>query len=227
MMDLPCATSLCVEQLSYSLANNPIFCNLSFRANVKEIWRITGANGTGKTTFLKCLAGIYPTKNGTIQWPSIAESAQPIEPNLFSNRLYIGHELAIKPNLTVYETVQFWAELMGFPELTMAALHYWSLTPYAHYPCRHLSAGWKKRVQLSRLLLNPLSVLWLLDETDTNLDQHAIKQLVHLMQLHRDQGGIILFTSHHGLPIAHQEWDLSDHSPQHNKNELIYDQRHY
>jgi heme exporter protein A len=108
---------------------------------------------------------------------------------------YQGHKNGLRLELTVEGNLAFWARAFRAPELLDAALSYFDLEPYADMSVRSLSAGWQRRVALSRLILTQAR-LWLLDEPFANLDAEATKLLQSLMQVRLEQGGIICMATH-------------------------------
>ncbi len=109
--------------------------------------------------------------------------------------LYIGHANAIKPELSVYENLRFWAELRGELMLVPAALNYFEMEEIADMPCRLLSAGWQRRVALANLITTP-RLVWLLDEPATHLDAHAVNLLDALIATRCKQGGMVVLATH-------------------------------
>lgn len=160
---------------------------ITLKLGKSEMLLVRGNNGSGKSTFLKTLAGLLPVEAGHIKvggvWP--AQRAP----------LYLGHKRGLITSMSVYDNVAFWAKASGFPELTAAAMHYFELSDVANSPLESLSAGWQQRVALTRLITIQ-SPLWLLDEPVANLDAAGTGLLQTLMQARLEQGGIIVLTSH-------------------------------
>ena len=67
-------------------------------------------------------------------------------------------------------------------------------------PVRVLSAGQKRRVLLTRLLIRPAK-LWVLDEAFNALDVSAVALLGGLIAEHLGGGGMAVLTSHQALPV--------------------------
>ena len=68
-------------------------------------------------------------------------------------------------------------------------------------PARVLSAGQKRRVALTRLLLEKRK-LWVLDEPLTALDKAAVEKLCGVIDAHLATGGMAVLTSHQDLPLS-------------------------
>jgi len=162
-----------------------------------ELLLVRGANGSGKSTFLKMLAGLLQPLSGSIQLNGVWPRAVPV--------LYIGHKRGLVGSMRVYDNIAFWAKACGCPELIPAALHYFDLEEVADVAVQQLSAGWQQRVALTRLVTFP-SPLWLLDEPLSNLDDAAAGLLQSLIQSRTEQGGMVVMTSHielQGYNIKH------------------------
>mgnify|MGYP005728008911 CR=1 FL=1 len=109
--------------------------------------------------------------------------------------LYIGHQNALKPELTVRSNILFWCNLYDTRELVDTALHYFGLEPFSDIPCGELSAGWQRKVALTRLITVP-SAIWLLDEPMTHLDEEGEAQVKALITGKCGNGGIVLMSTH-------------------------------
>jgi ABC-type transport system involved in cytochrome c biogenesis ATPase subunit len=67
------------------------------------------------------------------------------------------------------------------------------------YPAQ-LSGGQQQRVALARLLINPAR-LWILDEPLTALDVEGVSLMESMIIEHREAGGSVIFTTHHGMDL--------------------------
>jgi heme exporter protein A len=165
---------------------------------------LTGANGTGKSSLLRLAAGLSRPLMGEFLW-----NGQPItaEPDQHRRRvLYLGHADAVKGGLTVAENLRFWADLAGFTGretsgIIDAAFDQFDLTTLADLPARFLSAGQRRRLALSRLMLQPALAqpLWLLDEPTNALDTDAQQRLGDLLLRHLGDGGCLILASHEAM----------------------------
>ena len=153
---------------------------------------LTGPNGAGKSSLLKAMAGLLPLDSGEMLWRG--ENAGKSE-RYAAEMLYLGHANGLKEAVTVAQNLRFWSILHDTQLLLPAAVHYFGLTPYLEAPCRELSAGWKRRVALSRLLLAPAN-LWLLDEPAANLDAEGVTLLGGLIASRTQKGGAVIMSAH-------------------------------
>ena len=174
-----------------------VFAGLSFRLEPGGALLLTGANGAGKSSLLRVLAGLVPAEEGRLLWDgrdALADRAG------HGARLrYIGHQDALKPALTAAENLGFYARLHGGD--VAAALAALDLAALAALPARVLSSGQKRRLALARLALAPCG-LWLLDEPTVGLDAASVERLGPLLAAHRAQGGMIIAATHLPLPMA-------------------------
>jgi heme exporter protein A len=159
---------------------------------------IKGPNGSGKTTLLKMMAGILRPEMGQVTW-----DGELIQDNLEDYReqiCFVGHKNGLKGTLSVRENLQFITELCGEPLLLAAAIAYFKLEEVLDVPVNQLSAGWQRRVGLSRLIIANKPV-WLLDEPIANMDTEAIELLVKLIATRCDQGGMVVLSTHQPLDL--------------------------
>jgi heme exporter protein A len=174
-----------------------LFQGLDIDLNKGDAWVVTGANGSGKSSLLRCLAKLLPLTDGKILWndSDVAE-----EPEHYIHQLnYIGHLDAVKPEVTVAQMLYYWGALYG----CTGQIHHdpFHVLELHEKPIRSLSAGQKRRLTLSRLFLKP-AALWLLDEPATALDKGGQQILVKEIARHRMEGGIIVVATHHDMPLA-------------------------
>ena len=90
-----------VDNLSYAYTDKYLFENLNLYLDIKTITKVSGSNGSGKTTFLKNISGILQDYEGEILY--LNENIKDISsPNIF----YAGHKNGFKDNLTVGENLK-------------------------------------------------------------------------------------------------------------------------
>ncbi len=181
---------LSVSELSFERYFEPVFEPVSFELGTGSLLLVTGANGCGKTTLLRLLAGLLEPSEGEIKCPN--------------RPLYAGHNPAIKDDLSVEENIRFLMRFMGGRcakselEQCQEIIKEIGLAPVAQQEGRTLSAGQRKRCSLSRLLFCD-EALWLLDEPYSNLDREGIAMLDEIVRGHLDDGGSCVMTTHGSL----------------------------
>jgi heme exporter protein A len=189
---------LVAEDLACRRGERLVFAGLSFRLPPGGALVLTGANGSGKTSLLRLLSGLIAPASGRLAWGEtlIADDVAEHRARLH----YVGHQDGIKPGMTPRETLVFWAALRGRevrPDAPMlaAALAAFALDPVADWPCRWLSAGQRRRLALTRLLVIP-APLWLLDEAFSALDDDNRVRLEQAIAMHRAAGGRVALATH-------------------------------
>ena len=198
------AGDLIAEDLACRRGERLIFAGVSFRLPAGGALVLTGANGSGKTSLLRLLAGLIGAAAGRLAWGSA-----PLADDVAGHRArlhYVGHQDGVKPGLTPRETLAFWAALRGVDvrrraPLLDAALAAFALERVADWPCRWLSAGQRRRLALARLFVAPAS-LWLLDEPFSALDRDNRMRLERAIEAHRAQSGRIVLATHMPLEIG-------------------------
>jgi heme exporter protein A len=159
---------------------------------------LTGANGIGKTTLLRALAGFIPLFRGSIR----LDGGDP-ELSVGEHAHAVGHTNAVKSSLTVAENAAFWNTFLEPGDRPAAkvehALRHFGLDELAQFPAAYLSAGQKRRLGLSRLLVAHRP-LWLLDEPTASLDAASSERLVAAVNTHTGAGGLAVIATH--LPLA-------------------------
>jgi heme exporter protein A len=193
---------LSCQNLSLENNYNYIFKNVGFTLLPGSLLIVKGSNGSGKTCLLKMLVGLINHKPGKILWNKIDINT---DLNIFQqNVCYIGHDNALKKELTVFENLSFWSQLKGVPELFLPAIHHFKLHDVLEVMTGSLSAGWQRKIELAKLLLSETN-LWLLDEPEINLDNNAKNLLMDLIKVRVRERGVVIIASHafDNLPYAH------------------------
>ncbi len=158
-----------------------------------ELAVIAGANGSGKTTLLQALAGLSRLSTGERLLNGSASTC-----NWLANSHYLGHKLGNQGNLTCIENLQFIAHI-NQSTITESdienILSNAGLAGYDYHLASDLSAGQKKRLALSRLMLLN-KTFWLLDEPFVNLDKAGCEWLYQIIKNQLKQGGVVLLSAH-------------------------------
>ncbi|MEP6876316.1 MAG: cytochrome c biogenesis heme-transporting ATPase CcmA [Burkholderiales bacterium] len=187
------STAVAAADLACRRGERVLFRGLNLTVQPGQIVWVRGANGQGKTSLLRLLAGLARPEAGRIEHGAGRE------------RVYVGHANALKDDLTVAESLMFLSRLHGFD--TGAAAHDLALRRFGLHtrrsaPVRTLSQGQRRRVALARLCTAPATALWLLDEPFDALDADGVDALNALLGEHAARGGSVLLTSHVPLTLT-------------------------
>jgi heme exporter protein A len=189
---------LIASNISVIRGEELILEDISFTVSSNEALIVRGANGSGKSTLLRAIAGLLPLETGNF---SVDDPDNEFGDSTHSQLChYLGHENAMKPAMTVGENLAFWQEFAGQPHLEIdEAMEMVGLDGLQDVPFSHLSTGQRRRISISRLLIS-YRPIWLLDEPTAGLDAASEKQFAKLMQIHLEDGGLIIAATH--IPLG-------------------------
>ena len=190
-----------VTQLHLWRGERHVLRGLSFSLGAGQVLQLLWPNGAGKTSLLRCIAGFLQPESGHIRWEGHATSDD--VPAFCRDLAYLGHDLALKGDLTVEENLRFGLAVRRPVDAAqiLAALTDVGLGAYVDEPVRRLSAGQQRRVALARLSLWGAR-LWLLDEPVSNLDAAGQALVIESIGRHLARGGAALLSTHQPLPLT-------------------------
>jgi heme exporter protein A len=181
-----------------------LFEAVSLTLAAGEACALTGANGAGKTSLLRAVAGLVRLEGGTVGFGA----AEPSEARGEGLHL-VGHQDGLKPARTAAEELGFWSRWTGGTNAGLAAaVEALELATLMGLEVRRLSAGQRRRLALARLIAAPRP-LWLLDEPLSPLDARWRAAFGRMMAEHLAGGGLILAAVHDPLPIPAKALELS------------------
>lgn len=162
-----------------------LFEGLSFAVAAGQVVQVRGANGSGKTSLLRMLAGLAPVEMGSLHW---ADGPQPV--------LWVGHRAAVSGDLTAAENLAHLAALEGDDaQAARPALAAVGLERFAEVRAARLSEGQVRRVALARLAFSRRR-LWLLDEPYTSLDEASVRWFEAQLERQTARGGAVVLATH-------------------------------
>jgi heme exporter protein A len=189
--------SLSVSKLACVRGGRLLFRDLNFKVGAGQLLTLEGANGAGKTSLLRVLAGFISPSEGSISVEGAGDVGDAEERGKLIG--WFGHQDAAKSQLTPREALGFFAGLYGANAPDHGAMAELGLARVADLPCQYLSAGQKKRLALARLKLCARPI-WLLDEPLASLDAEGRELLTRMIGAHRAEGGFAIAATHE--PIA-------------------------
>ena len=175
-----------VSYLSVARGGMTLLCGVDFSLSAGQVLVLRGANGLGKTSLLRCIAGLQDPVEGQITAPETVA--------------YSGHADGLKGQMTVLENLAFWASIYHGPSPDVA-LDAYDLRALADRPAANLSAGQKRRLGLARMQVSGCA-LWVMDEPTVSLDAHNVALFRAALDRHVHSGGAAVITTHIDLEIA-------------------------
>jgi ABC-type multidrug transport system ATPase subunit len=177
-----------------SFGGRRILTAASLAVSGGESVALVGANGTGKTTTLRCAVGLARVDRGRIRINGIDLAERPCDAR--AQMSYLAQRTDFPGTLTVREILSVVKDLRGAsPSAVDREISLCGLTGLAGRTVSHLSGGERQRVAMAVLFI-PDAAAYLLDEPTMNLDPFGTRVLIDRLTALRDQGRAILFTTH-------------------------------
>lgn len=167
-----------VENLSKQFGDNVVLSDVNFSIKKGEFISIIGAYGSGKTTLIKLICGLYKTYSGEIQ----INNKNPQETVLNRGIGYCPQKPSLLPWRTVIQNLSLPQEIAGYSDLNYLKklLDSVGMGKYEHYNISKLSGGMQQLIAIARcLVLDP--VLLVLDEPFSSLDEITREKMQNLL----------------------------------------------
>ncbi len=161
-----------------------------------EAFGLVGANGGGKTTTLRILAGILKPDRGRghVLGLDLANEASEIRKHIG----YMSQRLSLYTDLTVYQNLRFRADVYGLRSPGVAAataMRDFELESFARTRVGQLSGGWARRLQLAAALIHSPRLIFL-DEPTAGLDAASRHEVWRRIDRMAAQGAGVIVSSH-------------------------------
>ncbi|MCU1718257.1 urea ABC transporter ATP-binding subunit UrtE [Pseudomonas sp. 5P_3.1_Bac2] len=169
-----------VQQLHQFYGGSHILRGLSFDAPIGQVTCLLGRNGVGKTTLLKCLMGLIPAKDGSVQWQGQSITALKPHQRVNAGIAYVPQGREIFPRLTVEENL-----LMGLSRFSAGQAKRVPEFIYELFPVLRemkqrrggdLSGGQQQQLAIGRALASQPKLL-ILDEPTEGIQPSVIKEI--------------------------------------------------
>lgn len=200
--------ALTLSDLSISRGERRLFHGLDLTLKAGELLTLTGANGAGKTSLLRAIAGLLRPDAGGIAFHD--GDGNPLDERVARGREthFLGHQDGLKTARTARQELGFQCDWLGHTQDGFdEAVEIFGLRPLLDLEVRRLSAGQRRRLAMGRLVGSPRA-LWLLDEPMAPLDARWRAAFADQMRRHLDADGLILAAVHDPLPLPARALDL-------------------
>jgi len=173
---------LAISNLEVGYGQSKVIHDLNFSVGGQEILAIMGRNGMGKTTLLKSLIGILPSKSGSIKLGDQEVAALPAHERVRSGIAYVPQGRMIFPMLTVTENIMTGAR-KGVERSTWDEIYalFPVLRDMRHRKGGNLSGGQQQQLAIARALVSNPKVL-VLDEPTEGIQPSIIKDIARALK---------------------------------------------
>jgi len=184
------APSLAARDLACRRGDRVLFRALSFALGPGEALHLAGANGIGKSSLIRILAGLMRAWHGSV--------AREGRVALVDERLALDGHVPLGRALAFWRAVDGADDALG--EGVVGGEDRFGLADLRDVPVRYLSTGQRKRAALARLAASEAPI-WLLDEPLNGLDSAWAAQAQAAIAAHCAGGGLAVIASHQPLAL--------------------------
>ena len=170
------------SNITKTFHTNSLYNNLSGKIIAGSCTCITGNNGSGKSTFLKIIAGNIKPSSGTISYLHMQKKVSIAE--FHTHTAFVMPEMQLYDSLTAEENLKFFAGITGIDlsaNTIIDILETVQLSVQINQQIKNFSTGMKQRLKLA-LLVAADKAVWFLDEPSSNLDESGHQLIQRLIQ---------------------------------------------
>ncbi|MDF2366835.1 urea ABC transporter ATP-binding subunit UrtE [Sneathiella sp.] len=193
---------LAVDNLRSAYGESEVLHGLDFEVKPGEIVAIMGRNGMGKTTLMKTLMGIVPTKQGHVEIDGTSIENLKSYERVGNGLAYVPQGRQIFSSMTVEENVETGLIITG--EKTVSPDIYELFPVLVEMKSRrggNLSGGQQQQLAIARALASKPKVL-LLDEPTEGIQPSIIREMARTLRRIRDERGLSIIVSEQVLSFA-------------------------
>ncbi|MFE7062811.1 ATP-binding cassette domain-containing protein [Sutcliffiella sp. NPDC057660] len=194
-----------MNQISKEFTGVKALSDVNFKVRRSEIHCLIGENGAGKSTLMKVLSGVYPygTYEGDIVFEGDVQQFNKISDSVKTGIAIIYQELALFPDLTVYENIFAGNEVKhgGFIDWNKTIVEAKKLLGKVKLDItpdtlvKDLSVGKRQLVEIAKALSKDVKLL-ILDEPTAALNEDDSENLLDLLRDLKKQGITCIMISH-------------------------------
>jgi len=192
-------STLKVRDLTVAFGQVVAVRDVSITAREGETVAIFGANGSGKTTFLKAVAGLVPVTRGKVAWRGEDVTTLPAHERAARGMRYVSDRSRVATRMTVLENLKAGAWLLPASRWSAARERVFALFPalaeMARSPAGVLSGGERQMLILGRALVAEPTLL-LMDEPFLGLSREVRDRLLFVIEGTLKGRATILFAEH-------------------------------
>ncbi|WP_454720639.1 MULTISPECIES: urea ABC transporter ATP-binding subunit UrtE [Cupriavidus] len=208
-----------VNALNQFYGGSHILRNVSFEVPQGKLTTLLGRNGVGKSTLLKCLMGVVPTRSGSISWAGHALEKKPPYERVASGLAYVPQGREIFPRLTVEENLLIGAASLKRPSGVPDRIY--QLFPVLRSMRARrggdLSGGQQQQLAIGRALMSEPELL-ILDEPTEGIQPSIIQDIGRALRLLVDEFGMTVLLVEQYYEFARH---LADHYVVMSRGEVV------
>lgn len=209
-----------VNGLRVSYGSSEVLHGLDFRVGAGEIVAIMGRNGMGKTTLMKSLMGIIPTREGRVDVDGADVTSAKSYVRVRSGLGYVPQGRMIFSTMTVRENIETGLTVTGERDVPGDLYELFPvLSEMGRRRGGNLSGGQQQQLAIARALASRPKVL-LLDEPTEGIQPSIIREMGRTLRRIRDEKGLAIVVSEQVLSFA---LDIADRVLVIENGELVHD----
>ncbi len=184
-----------IKDFSLTIGEKEIVKELNFEVLPGEVFAFLGSNGSGKTSTIRSLLGIYQPTTGTLHI-----NGKTLTPETASKVGYLPEERGLYTRSKVLDTMIYFGELKGMTreaarDFSTAFLERVELADKANTKIKKLSGGQQQKIQLGVAIMGNPNLL-ILDEPTKGLDPVNRKLLLDIVDELQKNGTAVIYITH-------------------------------